>query len=437
MTALRLAFLVHDIDACGGMERQALLLASRLAARGHRLQILCTDVHERSWRGLVSSPERRGDLEVRRIPILRGIPLETARELALLGAAGALLRGGGVDAIYAVQVSACPLAHGLGRLLGSPWVVKLAGGGFSGDVQAILAGEDGDRHLRAFQHAGRVVCLSSQIEEEVMAAAAIPRERLVRLTNGVDVAAIACAQALPLQEVGLQPSARPILFVGRLDAGKRVDVLLRALALLRPTRPDACLLIAGRGPDEAQLESLAAELGLGGQVRFLGQRTDVPRLLKLAGAFVLPSAAEGMSNALLEALAAGTPVVASRIPANEGVVDDRSAWLVPVDDAPALACALEQALADDPAARARAAHGALLAAERFDIEQVAAAHERLFRELLEEAAARSWLRALPALEEQTRHTRGWLRAQGEARLRRSISAAIVRAKRLARVELRP
>lgn len=428
MTRLRIALLIHDIDACGGMERQASLLARRLAARGHTLQVVCHEHKEVSWGALrCAPPERRAAFVLHKVPLLRGVPAEAAHELALLTAARSL-RHDGVDVLLAIHISSAPAARDLGQLLRVPWVVKLAGGGPSGDMAATLRGSRTAPGLAALRRADRVVCVSAQIEEEVRGAGVSPAV-LARIPNGVDLASLSGETAVAPQTLGLDPGARPILFVGRLDAGKRVDVLLRALALLLRSRPEVHLLVAGTGPDEVQLRSLAAELGLAERVRFLGQRDDVPGLLKLAGAFVLPSIAEGMSNALLEALAAGTPVVATRIPANEGVVDDGSAWLVPVDDAPALAASLEEALFSLPAARARVARGVHLVRERFDIERVAAAYEALFLDL--SRGRGSWAGVLPLLEEQTRHTRAWLRDQAEARLRSTVSAAVVAIKRLA------
>ena len=427
MRLLRIAFLVHDIDACGGMERQALLLARELCARGHRVTILCSRSASPSWAGIWPHAEQRGPLHVRWIPLLREVPLETAHELAFLCAASSVLWEGRVDVIYAVQVPSCPLARDLARLLGVPWLVKLAGGGVTGDIAGVVAHEDAARRLEALRQADRVVCLSRQIEEEVARVGVAP-ERLVHVPNGVDLAALSASAPLASEAVGLPAGARPLLFVGRLDAGKRVDVLLRALAFLRDAGSPAWLLIAGRGPDERDLASLADRLGLAERVRFLGQRDDVPRLLKLAGALVLPSVAEGMSNALLEALATGTPVVATRIPANELLVDDSSAWLVPVDDAEALSRALLAALSDAPEASRRAAEGVRRVAERFDIGPVAADYERLFRELCAAGPRRAG--RLGFLHERTRNTRAWLVHQSEVRVRRSISRAVVSVKRL-------
>lgn len=408
------------------MERQASLLARRLAARGHTVHVLSHEHRDASWRAaLPPPPERREAFVLHRVPLLRGMPAEAARELASLMAAGRLRRAR-PDALLAIHISSCPMARDLALLLGVPWAVKLAGGGSSGDITATQRSGDPESRLHALRAAERVVCVSAQIEDEVRAAGVAPGA-LVRLPNGVDAAALAGAAAARREALGLAPDTQPLLFVGRLDEGKLVDVLLRGLVLLRARQPRACLLVAGTGPAEPSLRRLAQELGLAAQVSFLGQRDDVPCLLKLARALVLPSQAEGMSNAVLEAMAAGTPVVATRIPANEGLVGEDSGWLVPVHDAEALACALEQVLSDPGEAAARAARAARRVAERFDIDAVAAGYERLLAAL--PAQQRSWVASLGALRCKSRSSRAWAGEQVTARLRRAVSEVAVGAKR--------
>jgi glycosyltransferase involved in cell wall biosynthesis len=140
---------------------------------------------------------------------------------------------------------------------------------------------------------------------------------------------------------------RRIVCVGRLhDTQKRLSDVIRALALLDP-RESWTLEIAGVGPDEAMLRSLATGLGLAERVHFLGFVRDRQRLRDLyrsAGAFALPSAYEGLPMVLLEAMSCGTPVVGSDIPAITEVLDDgRTGLIVPVGDPAKLARALTTA----------------------------------------------------------------------------------------------
>lgn len=430
-TSLRIGFLIRDIDACGGMERQAALLAARLSGRGHRVLVLSDDPRDASLAALVPrAPERREAYEVARIPALRGVPAEVAREVSLLLAGLALRRQGGVDVLYALHIASCPAARDLGRLVGAPWAVKLACGGAPGDVALARREPEGPDQLEGLRRADRVVCLSRQIEAEARSVG-VPSERLAHIPNGVDVAALVASSASPAEGLDLPPGALPILYAGRFDAEKRVEVLLAAMVRLGAVQPQACLLLAGRaGPAQDRLRELARTLGVEPRVRFLGLRDDVPRLLKLARVFVLPSAAEGMSNALLEALALGTPVVTTRIPANQEVVDDDSAWLVPVDDDQALAAALAAALAGGPAGARRVEQGRRVVAERFEIGQVALRYEALFQQLRSRERPQTQVRAV--LRERSRHTRDWVLERGAAWAddrRRVVSEAVVRVKR--------
>jgi hypothetical protein len=120
------------------------------------------------------------------------------------------------------------------------------------------------------------------------------------------------------------------------------------------------------------LEDLARERGLDRKIAFLGVRPDVPRVLRAASAFVLPSAQEGMSNALLEAFAAGAPIVATDIPGNHDMVRDGvEGLLVPADDAPALERALERILADKSLARRLGDAARARAEGEYGLDQVA------------------------------------------------------------------
>jgi glycosyltransferase involved in cell wall biosynthesis len=152
-----------------------------------------------------------------------------------------------------------------------------------------------------------------------------------------------------------------LLFVGRLRIRKGVEVLLAALDLLRRQGGAPTLAIAGDGEHRAALEAAAAHRGLDASaVRFLG-RADAARvraLLAAARALVVPSTYEGMPLVILEAMAAGLPVIASRVSGiPEVVVDGETGWLVPPEDPEALAAALAELLADPGEARRRGAAG--------------------------------------------------------------------------------
>ena len=148
--------------------------------------------------------------------------------------------------------------------------------------------------------------------------------------------------------------------------------------------PEARFVLAGEGPERARLEADAETLGIRDRVVFLGRRDDVPELLGASDAFVLPSLYEGTSLSVLEAMAAGCPVVASAIPGtDELVVDGESGLLVPPGDVDALAVALRRMLAE-PLLRERLGSAARQRAQQcFSASAAACRVTRLYEDLLD------------------------------------------------------
>lgn len=167
-----------------------------------------------------------------------------------------------------------------------------------------------------------------QLESEGVAA-----DRVRVIPNGVD------ADRFGQRPIGL--AVTTILTVANLRSEKAHEVLLAAAAQLR-RYSYLRYVIAGDGPRATELRALAERLGVAAQVRFLGHREDVPALLADADAFVLPSRSEAFPNGAIEAMAAGLPVIASRVGGLLDLIDDgRTGLLVPPDDPGALAAALE------------------------------------------------------------------------------------------------
>jgi len=155
--------------------------------------------------------------------------------------------------------------------------------------------------------------------------------------------------------------------VGRLDPVKEQITLLEAFARLGSADP--VLVVAGDGPCRDDLHKRAATLGLGDRVRFLGERHDVPDVLRALDVFVLPSIAEGISNTILEAMATGLPVVATRVGGNpELVVDGVTGRLVPRQNADALAEAVGEYLRDPSRRIDHGAQARARATEVFDLD---------------------------------------------------------------------
>lgn len=366
MAATGLAIFVTDVDVIGGSERQALLLARALARRGVPVELITS-----TSPGLLRLParwtERRHGYRLRRLPQLL---LEPAAG-ALLGAHRRSLRG-----LYAIGLMMGTIASRVGRALGLPVVVRLAGAGEAGDMAALgrLAEVDRAQALADLRRTN-VVCVTDELTREALSAGLDP-ERLSRVPNGVDVEAVAAA---PI--VRLRGEAPTVLFLGRLDRAKGADTLVRAFAAVIQEVPTARLVLAGEGPERGPLEALVGALGLGSCVDLLGRRDDPFGLLRGATVAALPSRSEGMSNTLLEALAAGCPVVATGIDANREVAGDAGAALLVPPDAPgALADALVRLLRDHDL-RAALGRAARARAADFAIDRVAEATLAVFERL--------------------------------------------------------
>jgi glycosyltransferase involved in cell wall biosynthesis len=206
------------------------------------------------------------------------------------------------------------------------------------------------------------------------------------VANGVDVAAIDAARPGPVvrRELGL-PEGLPLIgLVGRLDHwGKGHKELFSAMAQIRERHPVHALIVGG-GRREAEVRQLAESLGLGGEVHFLGQRRDVPDLLNAMDIFVLPSYSEGVSLALLEAMAAGLPVIATAVGGLPEVVEhDKTGLLIPPRDAEALAGALTRLLADPAWARELGDHARDHVREHFSLDHLGREINEIYEELVE------------------------------------------------------
>ncbi|MCO5171560.1 MAG: glycosyltransferase family 4 protein [Planctomycetes bacterium] len=368
------AFVVPGFDAPGGMEGQGRRLARALAGQG----VPITYVTTAPQGSPLPAREVLGLIEVFRVPVLTAVDWTTSLDLLELTCLGLLAaRRERVEVVYSVHHTIGAVAARVGRALGAPVVVKLAGGGATGDVQTLLASPRRARYAAALRQAARLVAISDAIAAEARGLVGVPAERIVRIPNGVDLEAFKPAA----------PQGERVVFLGRLAREKRVDVLLDAFARVARERPAATLDLAGDGPERAALEARAARLGLGGRARFLGVVDDPAALLRGAAALALPSASEGLSNALLEAMASGVAVLATRIPGTDEVVrDGEEGLLVAPDDPAALGAALGRLLGDPALARRLGAAGRRRAEEAFDLEAVAERHALLFEGLKRERA---------------------------------------------------
>jgi glycosyltransferase involved in cell wall biosynthesis len=235
--------------------------------------------------------------------------------------------------------------------------------------------------------ADRVVAVSASVADFCIDHVGLPADKLVVIPNGVDLPVEPPASrqetraelALSAAEgLDLPPDAPVIGAVCRLDPLKGLNFLLQALARLA----GVWLVVVGDGPERDRLVALTVELGLAGRVCWAGQRRDVSRLLSAFDLFVQPSLHEGLPNAVLEAMAAGLPVVATAVGGTpEAVVDGVTGLLVPPADVEALAQALAGLLADPERRQRLGRAGRQRVAEHFSLAQMVAKTERLYRDL--------------------------------------------------------
>jgi glycosyltransferase involved in cell wall biosynthesis len=167
------------------------------------------------------------------------------------------------------------------------------------------------------------------------------------------------------ERLGLPPDARVVGWAGRMWEVKGPDLLVEAAALLEV--PGALVVMIGDGPERATVEAICAARGLD-QVRLLGARDDVAQLMSAFDVLALSSRSEGTPMVLLEAMAAGVPVVSFAVGGIPDVVSESSAWLVPPGDVAALARALHDALTLPAEAGARASAARRVLDERFGLE---------------------------------------------------------------------
>jgi len=175
-----------------------------------------------------------------------------------------------------------------------------------------------------------------------------------------------------------------IVAVGSLIPLKSYDVLIEAAAILAANATDFELLLAGRGSEQRRLESLANELGIAQRVKFLGEVEDVPGLLRTADVFVHPAITEGLSNAILEALAEGIPMVACPVGATPEIIEDgQNGLLVPVRQPQALARAMGSLLNDSCLRQRLGRAGSALVRGRFGESSIAEQYEAVLRRLID------------------------------------------------------
>jgi glycosyltransferase involved in cell wall biosynthesis len=303
------------------------------------------------------------------------VPMRGMLDLGWLRRFTRLLRDRRVAVIHAHEFGANTYGTLAGRLAGVPAVATVHGRSYYADCRR--------RRLayRVVSCAAAMVAVSEDVKRFVVEATGVPAGRVRVVLNGV-----AAATPVPEEtrarlraELGIRDGERVVTVVGSLYPVKGHRYLLEAVPRVLESFPSTVFLIAGRGGCEGDLREQARGLGIETRVRFLGLRGDVPVLLAASDVFVLPSLSEGLSIAILEAMAAGRPVVATRVGGNpELVLHGQTGVLVPPADPPALASAMVGVLTDPEASRRLGEEGRRLVTDRFGIDAMVKQYEAIY-----------------------------------------------------------
>jgi glycosyltransferase involved in cell wall biosynthesis len=229
--------------------------------------------------------------------------------------------------------------------------------------------------------ADRVICVSEQVSAFCARRIGLTPDKTVVIPNGVDFPepSALLPKQMAREALGLPTDGTLVVTVARLDPVKRLDVLLGALAEL----DDVHAIVVGYGPEERWLKAMVEDLGLGERVRFVGYQQDVWPWLAACDVFALSSDWEGMPNAVLEAMGAGLPVVATAAGGTpDVVVDGETGLLVPPGDPVALAAALDRLVHEPVLRRTMGAAGQGRARVCFSAQQMVERTQSLYVELL-------------------------------------------------------
>lgn len=306
----------------GGAEKQLAALAPLLKAHNVEVHILT-----RRYPGLAAFEEVDG-VPVHRLPIPGP---KAVASLSFTMSAIPLLRNLRPNLIHAHELLSPTTTAVLAKqLFGIPVVAKVLRGGLLGDIHKLQTRRTGPRRLELFKkHLSAFITISQEIDQE-LATAGVPAWQRPFIPNGVDTDRFAPLPPAKKQQLRTQlalPNGPMTIFTGRLVPEKRVDQLVEVWTAVRAAQPTATLLICGEGPEEATLRQMA-----GAGILFAGRVDDVAPFLKTADLFILPSATEGLSNALLEGMAAGLGCVATKVGGADDLITHRAnGWLLEPD----------------------------------------------------------------------------------------------------------
>jgi glycosyltransferase involved in cell wall biosynthesis len=375
---IKVAMLISKAEASlGGTQKQALRLADELQSQG--VSVLILTKRKRGQHGHGQGGELNGRVQIVHLPVSE---LQPAWSFLLSFLVWAWINRGSFQIIHAHNAAMGVISSVVGWLIGKKVIVKIP----SLKYVQYLNGGSLSRELRRWiltRTTERFIAVSTEMVHALLEAGIAP-QKLALICNGIELTAACNTNPCALKQELLGDPERPVvLFVGRLVKEKGLDRLLRVWAAV-PGHERMLLLIVGDGPLREDLESQAKKLQLLSSVRFLGHQTDVSKFYFIADLFVLPSKTEGMSNSLLEAMAAGLPVVASNVGGNKDVIrDQQSGFLVDWEDTTLCAETL-LTLLSDMELRQRIGNAARRQVSAFAMSNVAQRYHGLYQAVLQE-----------------------------------------------------
>ena len=347
---------------------------------------VCTLEPARAFRGLFDEHRQLHELSRR-----------SALDLNLVRGLAEIMRRRRIDIVH---------THAWGTLVEGWLAARLA------RVPRVVHGEHGTMETRPINVAvqrrlwtrvSRLLAVSGELANRMSRATGISTERIQVIPNGVDLPPQFSRDELRAS-LGVEPDTFVVLAVGRLVPVKNYRLLLAAARMLVGPSRRWRFLVAGEGPLRGELEAEVARLGLQEQVTLLGLRPDVPALMCAADAFVLTSSSEGMSNTILEAMASGRPVVATRVGGNPELVQEGITGMLVDPSNPAELFVALRTLAEEPTRVRRMGHAGRQRVEReFSRERMISNYTQMYETVAHgvrpvvTAAAGTRSKAAPAL----------------------------------------
>jgi glycosyltransferase involved in cell wall biosynthesis len=370
MAKIAVLYLITELNV-GGAERVVQRLATQLSKRRYNVLVAC--LHEP---GAVADEMLAAD-----VPVVN-LGMRGKSDVRVVYQLFRLLRDEGIQILHAHMFHSNLLAALVGKLANVPVIIATR---HCEDIGGSRR-EQINRWTRGLCDA--VVAVSQEVCEAEIRHSRTDPSKVIVIPNGVQIEAFtgvsqAKVEALG-QELGIHPGAPVIGTVARFDEQKGHIYLLDATVKILQQLPNTKVLLVGGGPLRPQMEDKAEALGLSDSIIFAGIRYDIPEILALLDLFVLSSLWEGLPIAILEAMAAGRPIVATRVGGvPEAVVDGVTGLLVPPRDPVALADAVTRLLRRPGLCRQMGQAGQERASQYYSVESMVEQTQTLYERLLD------------------------------------------------------